>query len=293
MIIVKITGGLGNQLFQYAFGKYLSVKLNTELKFDIQTNYDSSNFTNRSVGLANFNIKLNLASKNEIDEFKYFNNKLFARIERKFVQKLAFLNRSYMVQNSLNPQKNIVKFRNNCYYDGYWQSEDYFKQIANILQQELKSNFNPVLSEPNRYLLNEIRNSESVSIHVRRGDYISIQLNNSLFSICSLKYYEEAINYIKRKIKNPLFFVFSDDIEWAKENLRGDNFIFVTGNEPADDMYLMSLCEHNIIANSTFSWWGAWLNKNSEKIVIAPKQWYNGKLNKSTKDLIPAEWIRI
>lgn len=295
MIIVKISGGLGNQLFQYSFGRYLSGKFNTELKFDIQTNYTSSDFTSRSVGLGNFNINLNLATKKEIYEFKYFDNEFIARIERKLVQKLPFLNRRYVVQNLNKSQKNDQNYKNDCYYDGYWQSENYFKPIASILKQEFISNFKPILDDTNSFFLQEIRNSESISIHIRRGDYISIESNKSRFSTCSLKYYEKVINYLKDKINLPLFFIFSEDIDWVKNNFKGEHFRMVTNNSksPEIDLFLMSNCKHNIIANSSFSWWGAWLNCNKEKVIIAPEKWYNGKLNDSTMDLIPETWIRM
>lgn len=295
MIVVKISGGLGNQLFQYSFGRYLSVKFNTELKFDIQINSNSSNFTNRSIGLINFNINLNLANNNEIVKFKYFENEILARTERKLVKKFPFLNKRYVVQDLIKYNNSKPTFRDNCYYDGYWQSEEYFKSIEDIIRNDLDFKFQ--LSQNIESLLDDINSNESVSIHIRRGDYISIKANSKLLhtDLSTLEYYKKGIDFFITKFGHPRFFVFSDDIEWAKDNFEGSQFKFVDFNIdcPAIDMFLMSRCKNNIIANSSFSWWGAWLNPNPFKIVIAPKQWYNGKLNNSTIELIPETWIRI
>lgn len=293
MIIVKISGGLGNQLFQYSFGRSLSIKLNTDLKFDIQTNYNYSFFTKRDVALKHFNIDLNLATKKEIRKLKYFENEFFVRMERKAVQKLPLLNRRYVVQNLFNNQKRIPNYKDNCYYDGYWQSENYFKSIEDIIRKDLEFKFQ--INQNNQTIFDDINSNESVSIHIRRGDYITIKANSKLFPVCSIEYYRRGINFFVNKFKNPIYFVFSDDIDWAKDNFKGNQFRFVDSNLdcPEIDLFLMSRCRNNIIANSSFSWWGAWLNRNKEKIIIAPKNWYNGKLNDSTIDLIPETWIRM
>lgn len=138
-------------------------------------------------------------------------------------------------------------------------------------------------------------------MHIRRGDYL-LKANQQLFAECSLQYYIASIQEVLTRVENPVFYVFSNDVNWVKDNLvkvfdKGTEFVFVDNSaltkSPVADLYLMSLCKSNIIANSTFSWWGAWFNNNPHKIVIAPKNWYNGALNETTKDLIPAEWIRL
>jgi hypothetical protein len=186
--------------------------------------------------------------------------------------------------------KNI---RDDCYYDGYWQSEKYFKPVENELRNELKLILN--LNCENAKLLDDISNSESVSMHIRRGDYITVKNNFRRFAICSLEYYKQCMDLFVNKLNNPIFYVFSADVDWAKDNFKGDQFRFIVYNLdcPDIDLFLMSRCKNNIIANSSFSWWGAWLNQNNEKIVIAPKNWYNGKINDSAIDLIPETWIRI
>lgn len=292
MIIVKISGGLGNQLFQYAFGRYLACQLNTFVEYDIQTIQNAKNFTKRSLGILDFNIQIDIASKKNIGKLKYFTQGIFVRIERKLSQKLPILFKSYFVESGLHSEIDKMYIKDNCYYDGYWQSFRYLETNRNLLIEQISIS---KISEEDKLLLinNQINNSPSISIHIRRGDYISIKKNSDIFHVCSMAYYDKAIAYFKDRYINPKFHVFTDDIEWAKMNFVGNQFNFVVGNEPAEDMILMSRCKHNIIANSTFSWWGAWLNTNEQKIVIAPKQWYIGDLNKLTVNLIPDTWIRI
>lgn len=293
MIIIKISGGLGNQIFQYSFGRSLSLKLNTDLKFDIQTNLDIASFTKRSVGLFNFDVNLNLASAEEINQFKCFNNKYLSRTERKIIQKLPLLNKRYIVQDPYNPYNTVDSFRDNCYYDGHWQSEKFFKSIESVIRKDLE--FNLKLDQVNSRLLEEIDASDSVSIHIRRGDYINIKANSKMFYTCPFEYYQKGVEILNSKSANQQYFVFSDEIDWAKKNFKGYNFRFIESNIdlPVIDLFLMTKCKNNIIANSSFSWWGAWLNQNPNKIVIAPKNWYKGSLNRIINDLIPVEWKMI
>ena len=294
MIIVKLSGGLGNQLFQYSFGRYLSLKHNTELKLDIQLNINASDFTPRLLGLSKYNIDLNFATNNEIESYKFFKTGSLSRIERKLNQRFPFLNKRYVVEKPFTILNNDLLL-DDCYYDGYWQSEYYFKSIKNILINDLQFNFD--LNESNKLLVEDISNSMSVSLHIRRSDYLSVSSNAKIFSICTLKYYQDAISYFNLKFGKPIFYIFSDDISWAKENFVGENFVIVDVNQddPHSDMYLMSQCKHNIIANSTFSWWGAWLNSTEDKVVISPKEWYRNKeINTNAiLSLIPKEWAVI
>jgi len=149
----------------------------------------------------------------------------------------------------------------------------------------------------NLYKNNEqkIKEKNSVSLHIRRGDYLTMQKAIDTIGVCPLDYYDKAIREITRKIKNPTFFIFSDDINWVKENLKTNSpTIFVSGGKLKDyeELILMSKCKHNIIANSSFSWWGAWLNNNPNKIVIAPKKWFKDT-SKNTRDLIPESWLKL
>jgi len=182
----------------------------------------------------------------------------------------------------------------NIYLEGYWQSEKYFKHIESIIRNDF-TYINETDSD-NLKILNRIKGSESIAIHFRRGDYINNRKTNEVHGICSMEYYNSAVDYIAQKVSSPYFFIYSDDIEWVKRNLSIKyNKMFVDINTPekaSNDLRLISNCKHQIIANSSFSWWGAWLNQNPEKIVIAPKKWFMDE-KRNTSDLIPEKWIRL
>jgi hypothetical protein len=152
--------------------------------------------------------------------------------------------------------------------------------------------------DANLIITNEIKNSNSISIHIRRGDYVSNQHTNDIHGLCSLDYFYKSVQYMNSKIYNPIYFIFSDDMDWVKKNFNTENlkykFIETNMNQNHLDLILMSYCKHNIISNSSFSWWGAWLNININKIVIAPKIWFaNKKMNNLISDLIPNNWITL
>jgi hypothetical protein len=266
--------------------------LDTEVKFDIQTIGNTSRHTPRSFNLEALNLNITAA---EAYKNKYINpfirHELLTKLERKLVQIMPCLNRNYIVQNLYKSQYNKLNYRNNCYYDGYWQSEKYFEPVKDIIRRELE--FIPILGERNTEHLNRIESSRSVSIHVRRGDYVSLKSNLDLYQSCSIEYYQTAIEFLENKIIQPQFYIFSDDPEWAKDNFKGEKFRFIDNNSqsPVIDLFLMKKCQHNVIANSSFSWWGAWLNNNPDKIVIAPKKWF--KNNWSDTDIIPDNWTKI
>lgn len=295
MIIVKLVGGLGNQMFQYAFGKALAYYNKTALKLDIKhlLERDAPTFqTYRSYQLSVFNIDANIASQQEVD------NMIKASI--------TFLNKIlYKVKPEIMPSKLLTEtgftfnssaliLKENIYVDGYWQSELYFKNIESIIRREFIFKSAPDIRSQS--IINLIRSVEAVSIHIRRGDYINDKKTNQFHGICSLIYYKDAIAYFTKRIKKLHFFIFSDDPKWARENIiTGYPTTYVEHNSSDkgyEDMRLMSQCQHNIIANSSFSWWAAWLNANPEKIVIAPLKWFNDPTI-NTQDLIPADWVRI
>jgi len=174
---------------------------------------------------------------------------------------------------------------------GVWQSTEYFADINDLLFQEFS--FKTPQDKKNRDISEKIINCNSVSIHIRRGDYLNSEWGKLLSVINGITYYKNSIEYIEEKITNPHYFIFSDDIQWAKDNLKLASCTYVDHNKDEAsyiDMYLMSLCKHNIIANSTFSWWGAWLNKNKEKIVIMPDKWINREISQG---IFPKEWIKL
>jgi hypothetical protein len=298
MIIIKYNGGLGNQMFQYACGKALALKHNTSLFSDLSSlnkNTDSSRTTKRSFELLEvFKINIIEASVADLKSVK----PILYRATNVFAFKLGFKGiqmSKYFIENKFSYNHNIKKVGKDCYLSGYWQSPKYFDSIASLIRKEFT--FYKQLDDKNLEMESLIKRVNSVSLHIRRTDFKNTK-SNTTHGICSLEYYGEAIKFISTKIRDPHFFVFSDDINWAKENLKFPyKLTFISGNSGDKsyiDMQLMSVCKHNIIANSSFSWWGAWLNSNMNKIVIAPKNWFfNKELNNQTNDLIHEEWIRM
>ncbi len=290
LLIVKLIGGLGNQMFQYAFARALANKQNTEFRLDI-SGYEKQLAINtyREYELQCFNILEKIAEPELLNQYKNSKTVLLRKILNKL--KLNFFSSSYILETAFTYDASIWQ-KKDAYFDGYWQSYKYFSDIREFLLREF------TIKEPldafNQTLLESIKAENSVSIHIRRGDYVSNAKANITHGTCSLQYYLTAIEYLQKQFKEIKWFVFSDDIAWAKENLSLENAQFINhnqGKQAYKDLYLMSNCAHNIIANSSFSWWGAWLNVNPEKIVIAPKAWF--KVNKDTSDLIPSEWKRM
>lgn len=290
MIIVQLKGGLGNQLFQYASGLSLSKYHEVPLKVDTSELYqpDDEIGTIRKYELHNFLAAPEIASNQEIEDLKHQN--LFSRIFQK--TKPSYSRKIYN-EKRFEFDKKFFLAGNNLYLKGYRQSEKYFSLIANEIKngfQLKKSIVEDVLDYGEKlFTLN------SISIHIRRGDYINKKALD-FHGLLTQEYYQKTIDRICIDIPNPIFFVFSDNIEWVKNNLTFKNSIeFVSGKITKNhyqDFYLMSQCRHNIIANSTFSWWAAWLNNHPNKIVIAPKNWF-GNAPCDTKDLYPATWMKV
>jgi len=291
MIITHLNGGLGNQMFQYAAGRCLAYSHNTDLKLDI-TQYQLDKL--RDYGLSVFNITENIASAIDLDRVcrpLVWNIKhpleavkfgIRQNIPVRFVKERHF---------HFDPE--ILALPDNVYLEGYWQSEKYFAEIADIICKEFSFVNPPSIS--NQEIIEEMEGCNSVSLHVRRGDYVTNPKIMKTHGVLGIEYYRWALNFIEKKVIKPHIFVFSDDIQWAMENLKTDlplHFIDHNGGEKNyEDLRLMSNCQYHIIANSSFSWWGAWLSSKSEKIVIAPRRWFN-KSNRDTRDLIPDSWIK-
>ena len=289
MIITKLTGGLGNQMFQYAIGRSLAEKNNTELKLDVSW-FNSQKGTPRKYGLTFFKILENIATDKEIKKLELYKKRSGIKY---FFNNLFFANNSiYITENSNIFNKNILKNKNkDIYLNGYWQNEKYFNDIRKIILKEFTLKDESSLH--NKKIKKLIEDTNSVSIHIRRGDYIEDKKTNIVHGTCSLDYYQDAIKKISKYDDNLNIFVFSDEIKWVKNNLKTIlPIIFVEGNKDYEDIILMSLCKHNIIANSSFSWWGAWLNQNPNKMIVAPKKWFND-LEKNKNNSIPKTWIKL
>lgn len=285
-IIVKLNGGLGNQMFQWALARMI------EERMDIKTFLDMSYFKTgyaRPYQLDIFNFKPQFVK----GEFEYFKLDVIWTF-RKYLNKKKFLGLSLYSEPHFHVDKEINLLTPNTYLEGFFQSEKYFKCVESQLREDFK--FSAPLNDENRRTIAKIKDTNSVSVHIRRGDYVKKKRYQNLYADCSLDYYRSGVEHIAKSHPDPTLFVFSDDIKWVKENFKMPyECVFVehnTGKKSYEDMRLMSLCRHNIIANSSFSWWGAWLNNNQEKIVIAPKRWFNDE-EIIQSDVIPDEWIRI
>ena len=286
-------GGLGNQLFQYATGRALALKHQTELKLDLSfLNSDPNNvYTKRELELQVFHISASIASSKELQV--YYKRTIIRKIIDKLFPKLP-LKDFIANQKGCEYDEAFEAYSNNTFLNGYWQSEKYFSSIREVLLKELV--IKKDMTDQCKLTKDLILNSNSVSLHIRRGDYVSNK--NAIIShgILPLEYYDKAMVHLNSLYKDLKVFVFSDDINWVKANLKLTNECvyvdFNTTENSVFDMYLMSQCRHNIIANSSFSWWGAWLNQNSQKTVIAPEKWFADK-NLNTKDLIPTSWLKM
>lgn len=293
MIIVKIIGGLGNQMFQYALGRALAHKNNTELKLDISDFRDR--YKLHSYSLKHLNIGEKIASIKEIELLKTGSKSRILSPLLKIFKKIPGRNAtgSHIMEKKFSFDASILSLGDNIYLDGYWQSEKYFINIQDIIRREFQIKTPP---DPNNdSMIKRIETTDAVAVHIRRGDYVSNSKTNSIHGSASLEYYTKAAKIMMDATNAPTFFIFSDDPQWVKENLRlPSSIIYADHNGPEknyEDLWLMSLCKHHIIANSTFSWWGAWLAKNENQKVIAPLKWFNNDTD--TRDLIPSRWERI
>lgn len=272
---IVFDGGLGNQMFQYAF--YLQLKKwhpHDHFLFDTTKTKDCHN------GF-------------EIDKMFHVDG----RRERRDYQRLKRLCPRFLKSFHTIKQTNSLEYDpsllDSSYslsaFEGFWQSEKYFESIANEVREAFAFR-KDLLNEPTGELAKKLQNANCVSVHVRRGDYL---LLDDYLGLCSIEYYFHALEYVKKNLDNPLFVFFSDDMSWVKEYLPVEDAIYVDWNQGENswqDMYLMSQCKHNIIANSSFSWWGAWLNSNKDKMVVAPSKWFVFSPN---YDILPEKWLVI
>lgn len=291
MIITKLIGGLGNQLFQYAIARNLAMKHNTELKIDISA---FKEYTLRGYSLSPFNIIENIASDEEITSLKTRNPVFFERLVSKVFKRPLNPPPTYVYEKHFHYDPEIMTLPDNSYLEGYWQSEKYFSDIAETIRNEFTIKIQP--TGLNKELTERIKSCVSVSIHIRRGDYVKNPYTSRIHGICDIEYFLRGMNYLGNQICSPHYFIFSDDPDWVINNFNIPyQSTYVTHNHAQndfEDLRLMSQCQHHIIANSTFSWWGAWLCRNLHKIVIAPQRWFNDA-DKDMKDLIPASWKRM
>lgn len=276
--VAILRGGLGNQMFSYAF--YIKLKCN--FRFSHIVLEPSHCFTVHQ-GYELPDVFTEVETKRT---YKYYRriHKLFSvyftKIFFKVIKETCNWDFSGYLTSSYYPF---------LVYDGFWQSEKYFSSLKNEIINKFRFN-DSLLNSNTRWLSEALSQENSVSIHIRRGDYLELE---EFRNICTIDYYRKAVSLIESRVHNPVFYVFSNDLKWVKDNLTFADFNHVDWNNDRDswqDMYLMTKCKHNIIANSSFSWWGAWLNENPDKMVIAPSRWFNSI---DAKDIVPENWIKI
>ena len=266
MVTCSLIGGLGNYMFQVSAAYSLSIDNNSSFVFDINDVFSP----HKNIGTYTDNIFRNVPfSENIINTFTY---------------KEKTFHYSKIPYNPWLWQKESGNFLGLKLF-GYFQSYKYFSHnrdevislfsIDDVSMDFLNTTYGKLLS------------GDTCSIHVRRGDYVNLPNHHP---VCELNYYQKSINLFDKGVS---FLIFSDDMQWCKENFKGDNFTFIEGNKDYLDLWLMSICNHNIIANSTFSWWGAWLNQNPDKIVISPNTWFGPSITHNTTDLTPKKWIKL
>ena len=273
MIVINLMGGLGNQMFQYAAAKALALEKKHKLYLNTK---GFQTYLLHKYGLYHFSMQQN-------------NYKEPSRIQRKFIE--IFRNKIVHIEKEFNYNPLIQNLkRNPIFLEGYFQSEKYFIKY----EKQIRADFEIIspLKQKTQDTIDLMKTVNSVAIHIRRGDYLLHDIHNTN----KTKYYKDSMMTIEDSVNNPVYFLFSDDMNWVKSNFKSNSEThFVDFNDAEtnyEDLKLMSSCKHNIIANSSFSWWAAWLNPNPNKIVIAPQKWFNDeKIN--YQDVIPENWIKL
>lgn len=291
MIVVRLTGGLGNQMFQYAAGAALAARHGVELYLDLSW---FPTQTLRQYELGVFSLPAKQAPDRILEKIVSPRFSMILGLAKRLGLSLPFIPlfkephfHYFQGMKSVTPPALIV---------GSWQSEKYFQEIANEVRSFFS--FSNLADEPNKRMLDIINQADAaVSIHIRRGDYVSNSYTNQEHGTCSPTYYEKCIQSIASRVESPHFFVFSDDPDWVRGNFNTSPHPMtpVDINDETSghlDMMLMSACDHHVIANSSFSWWGAWLNPSSDKIVYAPARWFRNSSH-NTNDIIPESWTKI
>ena len=289
MIIVEMSGGLGNQMFQYALyrsmlAKGIEATIDKSLYRDVdhKDKIDIDKFPNVSYKEADRLLSSTLRGYG-------YNDSCIDKIRNKLNKSKRNL---YHEDLDRGYQPEIFEFKN-AYLNGYWQCERYFKDIKEEIKNDFRFPCESSNDEQIVKLVKELESCNSISVHIRRGDYLKPELIGIFGNVCTVDYYNNAIEYIRKHVDNPVFYFFSDDMNWVKDTFKSDSYRYVNEDGAFDgltDMYLMSRCRHNIIANSSFSWWGAWLNKHDDNIVVCPNRWIN---THTVTDIICDNWIRI
>jgi len=289
MKVVRIEGGIGNRMFQYALFRVIEETYGDafldETSFSPYLNHDAISLNDIFPNI--------LYKTTNLCSFKWqTKSTVFYKIMRNLNESIGS---KYILEKEFKYYPSLIQsLPKKCYLRGFWQTEKYFSHIKTLLLNDLA--FSKFSNLKNIQTAEEMFNEESVSIHIRKG--LDYQKLADYKGTCEREYYERAIRFIEQKIKNPHFYLFTDNPKWVVDNIQNIKYTLVTWNPVMErntylDMQLMSQCKHNIIANSSYSWWGAWLNLNPQKIVIAPKIWFNPSLGKRSTDIVPSSWIML
>lgn len=289
MIITRLIGGMGNQMFQYAAGRALATRLGVPLRVDRRA-FDT--YQVHAYSLQHFAANIQDAVPDNLPGAG-----CESRLGR-YLRRFAFATkpvRRVVTEKAFTFDHEVLELPDGCYLDGYWQSEKYFEDAAEVVRRDFVIKTPP--DAVNSGWLEQIRAVQAVSIHVRRGDYVNNPAANAVHGVCDLDYYYRAVEYLSGRLGQGLeYFVFSDDPEWVRANFRITCPVHYVahndGQKNYEDLRLMSACRHHVIANSTFSWWGAWLNANRDSITIAPEKWFK-TASPDSRDLLPARWVRL
>ena len=297
-IILQVYSGLGNQQFEYAFARALSLKYDRELILDDSYFLKRYFYPKHDFGLYLFRLKeYNASHKSTSGIYREFIGILTRyrklKILYQSIQKLLFFNKLFPIlitQNNFS--ESLFANNNSIIISDYFQKYDIFEQYADLLRDDMRYTY--PLTKDNQEYLKEINSYKTASVHIRRGDYLSAEQALQTFSQVSKNYYKSAIEYIQKKSNINKLVIFSNDLEWVKANLKFEiDCLYIENDGPdSQHQFLMTNCNHHVIANSTYSWWGAWLNPSKDKIVCVPKKWFNA-IEKQNDIYIPNGWIRI
>lgn len=300
IIIFNIRGKFGNQLHQYGTGLALAKKLNAKFKVDLSF-FDQEKYKSW-YKLDNININIERATEKEIAQLKNQDNApIIYRALKKFGIPSRYRKNTDIKETfGFKPDQRIIELDNSAYITGWCCIEKYIHDIQTTLREKFVPKV-PLTSFAGEYI-KKVQNSNSVSLHIRRGDYMNY---NNFYRIIPIDYYKKAIKLITKRIENPEFFIFSNDIQWVKDNFKfieNPNFMDLSSSEnynglaDIEEFEIMKHCQNNIIGNSSFSWWAAYLNANSNKIVMAPEKWYKDKFYQDSFEkypIFPEEWISL
>jgi len=290
MIIACLKGGLGNQLFQYAFARNLAHLHNTAMKLDIS---DFQGDSRIPYSLMHFNVQENFATLQEIQSLIDPRQTAAGKWIYSLFHNHPKKTKNHIIVKSPHFDPRLLKLPDNVYLNGYFQSEKYFINIADTIRKEFR--IKNELNGKNKEIAELMQTVQSVNLCVRRGDYVTDPKANQTHGLCSLDYYYRCVERIGSQIKCPQFFVFSDDVKWCRNNLKVKypiNYVDHQQDKPHENLRLMSFCKYHIIPNSSFAWWGAWLAPYRDKIVFAPEKWF-ARSDINSKGMIPDNWIKM